>query len=86
MFKNMTEVKSLDYEGRISTQIESADFWIFQKNTSAILKKDREIIFLLNINGSFDISDLNNLKLLSVINASSGFFKGKAGNRDKNNR
>lgn len=79
MFKNMTEVKSLDYEGRISTQIESAEFLDFSKKYIGDFEKGQGNNFLLNINGSFDISDLNNLKLLSAINASSGFFKGKAG-------
>jgi len=35
--------------------------------------------FSANINSSFDINDLNNIKLLSIISASSNFFEGKAG-------
>jgi len=35
--------------------------------------------FSLSVNGSFDINDLDNIKLMSIISASSSFFEGKAG-------
>ncbi|HOI60389.1 MAG TPA: hypothetical protein PKU93_03645 [Candidatus Pacearchaeota archaeon] len=73
MIKNMMEVKSLDYTGQILTQVEAMD-----QEDFIFLKKEVGD-FSLSVNGSFDINDLDNIKLMSIISASSSFFEGKAG-------
>ena len=72
MLKNMMEVKSLNYVGQISSQVETVE-----QNNEAREKQEGD--FSLSINGAFDVNDFNNLKLLSIISVSSSFFEGKAG-------